>query len=66
MAALTFKRFPALILRRGSPAERALMRIVRPRGPKPGQVIVVNDEEFESLSKDAIAFDVAGVDVEVG
>lgn len=58
MKEIVFNKFPALIVKKDSPAEWAIKRLCEAGPIVPGRVLLVSNEEFDSLQQDVIAMDV--------
>ena len=54
---IEFRKFPALIVKRNSPAAVAMMRICQSK-VKPGSVHFVSQEEYESLLEDVVELEI--------
>lgn len=57
MREVELMKFPALFVRRESPAVDALLRMLNADPPSPGSIYFVSDEEFASLKADAVALE---------
>lgn len=58
MPEVQFNQFPALFIRRNSPAAEALMRALNAESPAHNSIFFVSDEELASLKVDAVALEV--------
>lgn len=49
-----FNMLPQIIVREGSPAHTILLAMCQAGGAKPGAIIAISDEEFDSLKEDVM------------
>ena len=57
VAEIDFTKWPAMFVRRNSPAWKAIIRAIQEGPIVPGQIFPVSDAEFESLKEDVLALE---------